>query len=175
MVKFHVRSRIIVVLLFGLMSLTLLFQNCAQENFTSSGEAPSYSSGPQAVTLAPKKIPEAAICLQGHIKCFKKVYSPQVKDSTQVTNECTLFNDKEICYPLEVTSYDTTKALQICSDCDVSEGLPKGRYNRQEFTCWLDIDSQNKARFFALRGDLKTALADTLNSCLNSLPNKGSQ
>lgn len=175
MIKFHVKSGITVGVLFGFITLTLLFQNCSQHNFSSSTQSPSYSSGPQKVTLFASQNVHPELCLHSEIKCFKKVYSPYVKDSTEAASECVLFENKEICFPLEITNYDTSRAFELCSDCDPSANLPNGRYNRDEYTCWLSLESQNNARFYALRSDLKQALTDTLHSCLDSLPAKGDQ
>lgn len=175
MVKFRVKSGITVGALFGFMTLALLFQNCAPQQLQGLTPAPSYSSGPQKITLAAGETAQADLCLQGQIKCYKKVYSPAVKDSTLTSSDCTLFDKKEICFPLEIINYDTNQALATCEDCDTSAGLQNGRYNREEFTCWLNVKSQNNARFFALKSDLQSALSEAMTSCLESLPAKGDQ
>ncbi len=169
------KSKLIFGALLSAIFLSLLFQNCAQQSFTSSNDAPSYTSGPQKISWPSGVVANSQVCVNSQIQCYKKVYSPEVSDSKFVSQECTHLNSQDICYELVTYNYDTKSALATCPDCDASAALPNGRYNREEYTCWVRVPSLNSAVFYAVRSSLNAALTDALNSCLDSLPVQGEQ
>lgn len=169
------KASLFIFVFFALLGSTFLFQNCSQQNFTVSTQTPSFSSGAQKVTLPAGVVPDAQVCTSAQIKCYQKVYSPHVQDSNSLKPECTTLEGQQICYDLDITTYNTTQALADCVDCDSLAAQPGGRYNRDEYTCWVRIQSAENNAFYALKSDLKMALTDALNSCLDSLPAQGEQ
>ena len=151
------------------------FQNCARVSSSAAGGSLAYSSGIQKITLAPDAVLDENFCFSGRIKCYLKVYSPDVADSFQNQKKCVLLEGREVCFSLDVRSYDTTDALASCSDCDSSASLPNGRYQREEVTCWLQVGDSQSSPFFALGNNLKDALTENLNSCRASLLSKDVQ
>lgn len=160
-----------VLILFLVSSLLGLsfFQNCARSSSTAAIGSLAYSSGVQKISLATNAVVDDNFCYNGRIKCYLKVYSPDVSDSFQNQKKCVLIDGREICFSLDLRSYNTTDAVTFCSDCDSSASLPGGQYNREEVTCWLQVGDSESSPFFALQNNLKDALTENLNSCKASL------
>lgn len=159
-------------LVLGFVSL-FFFQNCSRVSSSSAGGSLAYSSGIQKISLAPDSVVDENFCFNGRIKCYLNVYSTEVSDSTHYEKRCVLIEGRETCFDLEIHNYDTRNALASCTDCDAAAGLPNGRYQREEVTCWLQVGSSETSPFFAVRNNIKDALAEDFNSCRASVLAKG--
>ncbi len=155
----------------GLLGL-FFFQNCARVSSSAVGGSLAYSSGIQKISIAPGSAVDENFCYAGRVKCYLYVYSPDVTDSHQNQKKCVLIDGREICFSLDIRSYDTTDALASCADCDSSASMAGGRYEREEVTCWLQIGNSENSPFFAIRNNLKDALSENFNSCRASLLSK---
>lgn len=172
--KFRAKWFILPVLTSGFLSI-VLFQNCAQQNLVAPSSAPSYSSGVQKLNFDSNTSISPTYCFEGSVKCYKKIYSPDVSDSLTSTTACTDVLDHQICYDLDTYTYDTREALATCTDCDSQAALTNGRYNRIESTCWLQVGNSENPAFYSIKSDLTEALSETLNLCQMSLLSKGEQ
>ena len=148
------------------------FQNCSRVTTSSAAGSLAYSSGVQKILLAPDSVADENFCFSGQIKCYLNVYSPDVTDSSQNEKKCILLEGREVCFSLDIHNYDTRSALASCTDCDSSAGIPNGRYRREEATCWLQVGRSENSPFFAVRNNLKDALAENFNTCRASLLSK---
>ncbi len=160
----------------ALAALIGSYQNCAQnpgsskpaeteevDHLVRAMETPVAAEDERAITS--QKVAASPECRVENLRCFRKVYSPEVQDLSGNESICL----DGTCLDVQTHSYNTRDALAACAGCGEQSSAPGGEYNREEYTCWLGEPGQPSAEAFALRSTFADAVKSTIAACSGDL------
>lgn len=166
----------------GAFALLALYQNCApQHSITNQSESSTSDDGGLVRVMGDaegevsheitspvvnSKATSAASCEVQSLKCYRKVYAPNLDDGAGEETLC-LKAGSSPCLQVQTHIYNTRTAIEACADCGPQVVLAGGEYNREEFTCWVGSTESNQ---FAMRATLEDAASVALATCGGVIP-----
>ncbi len=154
--------------------VVLLYQNCDQRG----------DVGPVADPLVVKLDDEIrtfsglsltdreTLCHETNYVCVEKHFAPGLAYSSSVSQACVELETEsgvsKICFDHKIFNYDTTEAINACSECTLKDSEAGGRYNFSEVECYNPKIQTAMTQQFAISretGELAVSLRQTVELC----------